>query len=485
MTVLLLILIVVGTLPLWVGLGQFLLVGLHGVRNHLDRCADTSPRTAFIIPAWNEAPSLTATINALMRQDYPEGAIRIYVVDDASTDNTGEVLAEMAARFPGAIFHLRRERGGQGKAHTLNHGLDVVLAEPWAEAVMIMDADVLFERSALRRMARHLADPEVGAVTAYIKEGSRPAGHVNRFIAFEYITAQAAARRAQNVMGALACMAGGAQLHSRANLERLGGRIDTGTLAEDTFTTMLTQVQGRRALFEGNAVVWAEEPADLDSLWKQRLRWARGNLQLTWAFRHMWFRPWKNRRLGSVLFGLQWFAILLVPVFILLTSIGLVGLVTLGSHWALALLSLLWGLAVSVYLFQTTYALMIDPNTAKRTWLQGMLYPGAISLTVMFMFAVQSLTHGGPEAAVAQWNSSLLMAVSAWPALSMPLARTVLWAERMGAPVWLRNLLLSIVGYGPLMASVSLAAMFAQMRGVEVRWDKTVKLGRARMIDGV
>jgi len=31
---------------------------------------------------------------------------------------------------------------------------------------------------------------------------------LSRFIAFEYITAQAAARRAQNVMGGLACMAG-------------------------------------------------------------------------------------------------------------------------------------------------------------------------------------------------------------------------------------------------------------------------------------
>ncbi len=50
---------------------------------------------------------------------------------------------------------------------------------------------------------RHFADPEVGAVTAYIKEGSRPANYMNRFIAYEYVNAQAGARRAQNVLGAL------------------------------------------------------------------------------------------------------------------------------------------------------------------------------------------------------------------------------------------------------------------------------------------
>ena len=149
---------------------------------------------------------------------------------------------------------------------------------------MIMDADVLFEPVTLRRMTRHLADPEVGGVTAYVKEGSQPAGLLSRFIAFEYITAQAAARRAQNVMGGLPCMAGGAQLHSRENLLAIGGAIDTSTLAEDTYTTFKTQLAGRRALFDANAVVWAEEPDSVAALWKQRVRWGRGNLQITHGF---------------------------------------------------------------------------------------------------------------------------------------------------------------------------------------------------------
>ena len=37
---------------------------------------------------------------------------------------------------------------------------------------MIIDADVLLTPPALRRMTRHLANPEVGAVTAYIKRGA-------------------------------------------------------------------------------------------------------------------------------------------------------------------------------------------------------------------------------------------------------------------------------------------------------------------------
>ena len=195
-----------------------------------------------------------------MLLDYPRELLRIFVVDDASTDATPEVIEAKAAEYPGTVVHLRRDKGGEGKAATLNHGLAVILADDWMQAVLIMDADVIYEASALRRMTRHLADPKVGSVTAYIKEGSRPGNYMTRFIGYEYITAQAAARRSQEVLGVIACLAGGAQLHSRDNIEALGGRIDTSTLAEDTVTTFKTQIAGRRAVFEPHAVVWAEEP---------------------------------------------------------------------------------------------------------------------------------------------------------------------------------------------------------------------------------
>src|SRR5690606_18686862 len=171
-------------------------------------------------------------------------------VDDASTDDTPDIVQAKAREHPGQVFHLRREKGGEGKAHTLNHGISLVLAEPWAEAILIMDADVIFAFDSLRKMTRHLADPKVGAVTAYIAEGSADRNFLTRFIGIEYVMAQLASRRGQNVLGAIACLAGGAQLHSRENLEAIGGRIPTGTLAEDTMATFESQLRGRRMVFE-------------------------------------------------------------------------------------------------------------------------------------------------------------------------------------------------------------------------------------------
>ena len=139
-----------------------------------------------------------------------------------------------------------------------------------------------------------------------------PPNWMKRFVGYEYITAQAAARRSQNVLGAMACLAGGAQLHTRANLEAIGGQIDTSSLAEDTFTTFKTQLAGNRVVFDGNATVWAEEPDNIDGLWKQRLRWGRGNVQVSFRYKHMWFRPSPDHGLGSYSFGLFWFCLFLL-----------------------------------------------------------------------------------------------------------------------------------------------------------------------------
>ncbi len=83
----------------------------------------------------------------------------------------------------------------------------------------------------------------------------------------------------------IACLAGGAQLHSRENIEALGGRIDTQHAGRGHRHHVRDPAGGRRAIFEPHAIVWSEEPGSIVALWRQRLRWARGNIQVTRRFR--------------------------------------------------------------------------------------------------------------------------------------------------------------------------------------------------------
>ena len=385
-------------------------------------------------------------------------------------------------------MHLRREKGGEGKAHTLNHGLRVILADDWMQALLIMDADVIYEPDSLRKMTRHLADPEVGAVTAYIKEGSRPGNYLQRFIAYEYVTAQAAARRSQNVLGALACLAGGAQLHSRANLEAIGGQIDTSSLAEDTFTTFNTQLAGHKVVFDGNATVWAEEPDGIVGLWKQRLRWARGNVQVTLRYKHLWFRPDPEHRLGSISFGIFWFCLFLLPVFMILSSAALLTLYFVDFDRAWGLFRALWIINAMSYLFITAFALAIDPVTARRAWREAILFPGVVSLLVILYTCVPRLFVWGVQAwgdlTGLTWTDrtthvAMLVAYS-WLALCMPVAwlgkKCEEWGLRPLSPVFVY-----LGGYGPLLCAVTFTSYVYEMRGAEMSWDKTEKTGKVSL----
>lgn len=477
------VLVGIGVVPVVVGAYQFLLIPFHAVRHHYREAAPYLPRVAVIVPAWNEGQVIGRSIDRLMALEYPTDSLRVYVVDDASTDDTPDVVRERAARYPGRVFHLRRERGGQGKAHTLNHGISFVLGEDWMQALLIMDADVIYRPDSLRKMTRHLADPRVGAVTAYIREGSGDANYLTRFIAYEYAAAQAASRRAQNVLGALACLAGGAQLHSRENLLAIGGRIDTTTLAEDTITTFKSQIAGRRVVFEPYAVVLAEEPSRIRALWKQRLRWARGNAQVTSMFSHLWFRPWKDRTIGGISFGLFWFCTYWLPVAILLSTAGLFGLFLLESSLAAEMFRWTWFLAAGTYVFITLMVLQLDGATGRRCWREAITFPGIVSLAVMsiaFVPTVFDPTHPrlfgialGPVAA-----NVVTLSIYSWLLLSMVLAWLAAKIERTAVGRLLTPALIYLVGYGPLLCAITVDSYVKELRHAAQVWDKTEKVGR-------
>jgi cellulose synthase/poly-beta-1,6-N-acetylglucosamine synthase-like glycosyltransferase len=486
---LLVLLVMLGAVPMLAASYQYLLVALHFRRNHYRDCAPYFPRTAILVPAWNEAAVIGASIDRLMQLHYPPESLRVFVVDDASTDDTPDVIKAKAVQYPGQVVHLRRDKGGEGKSHTLNHGLRVILADDWMQALLIMDADVIYEPDSLRTMTRHLADPRVGAVTAYIKEGSRPGNYLTRFIGFEYITAQAAARRAQNVLGAVACLAGGAQLHSRANLEAIGGRIDTTSLAEDTFTTFKTQMAGRTVVFEPHATVWAEEPGDIGGLWKQRLRWARGNVQVTKQFRRVWCRPSPAHRLGSVSFSVFWFCLFLLPVFMILASSSLIILYFSNFAIAWVVFHVLWVINALTYVFITSFVLMIDWVTGRHAWVEGVLFPGVISVSIIIaacfprllrMIFYDVLPLMGVTLTFAERRVLVLFAY-AWLAGSMLVAYLGKAVEprRFGRP--LSAAFIYIAGYGPLLCACTFASYIKELRGAEMTWDKTEKTGKVAM----
>lgn len=475
-----------GAIPVIAFFIEYNLAGLHVFYNHLKKCKNYIPRVAIIVPAWNEEFVLDHTVSLLLKIDYPLSALRIYVVDDGSTDNTEELLGALHEKNPDNVFHIRKEGGGKGKAAAVNFGLAVVLSDDWAEAILLIDADISFKKDALRRMARHLADPQIGAVMAYIKEGTRNDNYITRSISYEYIVSQSIARRAQNVLGVVACLAGGAQLHTRANIELIGGRIDTSTLAEDTYTTFETQKRGKTVVFEGNAFVYAEEPKTIVEVWKQRFRWARGNIQITRAFKSIWFKS-KSKLLGGFLFGIIWFSVLLAPALMITSSLGLIGLFILDKSSSAQVFFYLASVSLFVYLYTTLFALLVDKRSSRISWIEGILYPGLISILILIVsvnsnFLNSFFDSGASRNTGFTLRDIFLLFIQTWSGFCMFWAWLVYRLELRGVSTRITNFLLRIVGYGPLLCAINLGSYIAEYKKLDLRWDKTEKIGEKRIL---
>jgi len=120
------------------------------------------PRLSVIIPNYNHAHFLPRSLTAIVQQSAQP--MEIIVIDDASTDNSVEVIESFAAKYP--VIRFYRNEINRGSLFTVSRGLDLASGDYVLGAAA--DDEVLpgfFEKS-LRLLAKH---PEA-ALSATITE---------------------------------------------------------------------------------------------------------------------------------------------------------------------------------------------------------------------------------------------------------------------------------------------------------------------------
>jgi cellulose synthase/poly-beta-1,6-N-acetylglucosamine synthase-like glycosyltransferase len=115
-----------------------------------------APGLTLVISAYNEEDVIREKIQNSLSLDYPRERLEVLVASDGSTDGTAGIAAEYAARGV-RLLHYPVNRG---KNATLND----VVPQARGEIIVFTDANGKFQRDALRKLARHFADPRVGCV---------------------------------------------------------------------------------------------------------------------------------------------------------------------------------------------------------------------------------------------------------------------------------------------------------------------------------
>lgn len=250
----------------------------------------STPPVSFLVPCHNEGENAEETIQSLLDQDYDE--LEVIAINDASTDDTGERLQRIAEQDSRVrVIHFPTN---QGKAM----GLRMAALAAKHEYLICLDGDALLDRHATHWLLRHFVDgPRVGAVTGNPRVRNRTT-LLGKIQVGEFSSIIGLIKRAQRIYGRVFTVSGVVAAFRKSALHQIGyWNIDMVT--EDIDVSWRLQINHWDIRYEPNALCWILMPETYKGLWRQRLRWAQGGIEV---FRRYWrdLIKWKSRRMWVV-----------------------------------------------------------------------------------------------------------------------------------------------------------------------------------------
>lgn len=282
------------------------------------------PSISITVPSYNERASIGATLDSLLRIDYPADRRQIVVVSDASTDGTDDIARSYADRG----VELLRLPERRGKTAAENAAAAVLRGD----IVVNIDATVRLRPRSLQALVRAFQDPTVGVVSGRDvsvggRRGSSTRGE-SGYVGYE-MWVRSLETRVGSIVGASGCFYG-----IRRSLYE--PRFPEA-LSRDFASALVAREHGLRAVSVDDAVCEVPRTSSLRSELRRKTRTMARGLATLWYKRHL-MSPVRHGWFAVMLIGhklCRWLVYPLVPGAI----VGL-GLLALESRAAAALLAL-------------------------------------------------------------------------------------------------------------------------------------------------
>ncbi|HEU5169934.1 MAG TPA: glycosyltransferase family 2 protein [Gemmatimonadales bacterium] len=327
------------------------------------------PRISVLLPAYNEAGSIRATLDALLALDYPPDRRQILVVSDASTDGTDDIVREFAARGVELVRQPRRA----GKTAAENVAAPLLRGE----IVVNTDATIRIPSHALKPLIRVFQDPTIGVASGRDISVGKPDQEGNRgesgYVRYE-MWVRRLETRVGTIIGASGCF--------YAIRRELVSALFPEALSRDFASPLRARQAGYRTVSVDEAVSYVARTTSLRVEFRRKVRTMARGLETLWYMRSL-MNPLRYGGFAWMLFShklCRWLVHLTLPL-------ALVGLALAASTSVLAeTVLLLVGIGIVAGVF-------------GMSWPDGRRIPRLLALAA-FVLAVN-------VAALAAWYQAL------------------------------------------------------------------------------
>lgn len=242
---------------------------------------EDAPMLTVIIPAFNEGPMVSKTIESCVNADYPRDRLEVIAVDDGSKDDTWSHISATASRYPNLVKPVRFAVN-QGKRAALVAGFESARGE----IVVTIDSDSIIDRRALLEIASPFRDPRVGAVGGKVAVLNRFAGMIPRMLHVRFVLSFDFLRSAQSVYRTVYCCPGALSAYRASVLKLIvpgwSNQTFLGqscTIGEDRALTNDVLNAGFDTVYQRTAVVHTVVPHTYNKLCRMYLRWDRSYIR--------------------------------------------------------------------------------------------------------------------------------------------------------------------------------------------------------------
>lgn len=235
--------------------------------------ATNKHKYAILVAARNEATVIGNLVDSIRKQDYPSELVDIFVVADNCLDNTAEV-----ARSYGAICYERFDDKRRTKGFALQFLVENIRRDYGIESYegyFIFDADNLLKHDYISHM-NNAFDAGEKIVTSYRNTKNFDDNWISASYGVHWLRTVRTEHRTRSLLHLATRIQGTGFLFAS---ELLKDGWNYTSLTEDRAFCADAVAKGYKISFNNEAEFYDEQPVDMHTAMRQRIRWAKGHLQ--------------------------------------------------------------------------------------------------------------------------------------------------------------------------------------------------------------